>query len=195
MKLPKNILIEKACSGDASRPVLNSVYLERMEDGRSRLLATNGRIAAIVPVLCEEGDASGYITADALKAARKAAGKLETASFTANGVCKMPDGQEFARPDLGKYPNVNQVIPKNETAFTVRLDPELLYRLAESIGASRGVSLEIIVDTAMPNANHAIRVRPLDNPRAETAKGSHAGYAPACMDAMGLIMPIATPNT
>src|SRR6478736_1217316 len=114
MKIPKSILIEKAASGDATRPVLNSVYLDMRgtgPNGPARLLATNGRIAAIVPVLADPADVAGYIPCDALKAARKAAGKSEDASFTANGVCKMPHGQEFARPELGNYPNFEAVIP------------------------------------------------------------------------------------
>src|SRR6478736_5586854 len=187
MKIPKSILIEKAASGDATRPVLNSVYLDMSgtgPNGPARLLATNGRIAAIVPVLAESSDAAGYIPADALKAARKAAAKLETASFVANGVCTMPDGQAFARPDLGKFPNVDQVIPKGETKWSVTLDPELLLAVAEAIGSARGVTLEFSGD------GYALRVRPHGNKNAENAKGSNVRFAPACPDALGLIMPI-----
>lgn len=191
MKLPKQILIEKACSGDAERPVLNSVYLAldgTGPNGPACLLATNGRIAAVVPVMADPSDTAGYVTADALKAARKCAGKLETAAFSANVVLKMLDGQEFARPDHGRYPNMDAAIPKDETKWSVSLDPELLYSLAQAIGASRGVTLEFCGE------GKAVRVKPMLNPRAETAKGAHAGYAPACVDALGLIMPIAQPN-
>ena len=192
MKLPKNILIEKACSGDASRPVLNSVYLAMDgtgPNGPARLLATNGRIAAVIPVLSESTDTAGYVTADALKAARKCAGKLDTATLSANGVLKMPDGQEFQRPDLGKYPNMDCVIPKDETKWSVSLDPELLYSLAQAIGSERGVTLEV------SGEGKAIRVRPMSNPRAESPKGKTVGFAPACPDALGLIMPIARLNS
>lgn len=184
MKLPSSsVLIEKACSGDASRPVLSSVYLERLENQpiQGRLLATNGRIAAVVPVVVTDADKSGYIPADALKAARKHG----NAEFLANGACVMPDGQTFARPDHGKYPNVENVIPKGETKFSVSLDPELLYSLAQAIGSDRGVTLEFSAE------GHALRVRPCFNPRAESAKGKVVGFSPAHAEALGLIMPIA----
>ena len=183
MKLPSSsVLIEKACSRDASRPVLNSVYLERMESGpiQARLLATDGRIAAIVPVVVTSDDKAGYIPTDALKASRKHGGE-----FTANGACTMPDGQTFARPDHGKYPNIEQVIPKGETKFSVSLDPELLYAVAQAIGSERGVTLEFSAE------GHALRVRPCFNPRAESAKGKLIWFSPAHAEAMGLIMPIA----
>lgn len=186
MKLPKNILIEKACSGDATRPVLRSVYLDMSgtgPNGPARLLATNGRIAAIVPVLSDAADSAGYIPADALKASRKS--KMEAPQFTANGVCKMADGQEFTRPDHGNFPNIDQVIPKGETTFSISLDPELLYAVAQAIGSERGVTLEF------SGEGYALRVKPTDNPRAESAKGANVGFAPACPDALGLIMPIA----
>lgn len=187
MKLPKQILIEKACSGDATRPVLNSAYLDRSgtgPNGPGRLFATNGRIAAIVPVLVEDSDSAGYITADALKASRKCAANLEAATFSANGVLKMPDGQEFPRPDHGKYPNMEQVIPKDATVTAFSIDAELLYNLAQAIGSERGVTLEFSGD------GKAIRVKPCHNPRAENAKGKLLRFEPACMDALGLIMPI-----
>lgn len=147
-------------------------------------MATNGRIAAIVPVLAEEGDTAGYLPLDAIKASRK--GKQETAQFSANGVCKMADGQEFQRPTPGNYPNMDQVIPKTDTKFSVSLDPEILYALSQAIGSERGVTLEICDD------GKAIRVRPCNNPRAESAKGKRVGFVPASIEALGLIMPIAT---
>lgn len=183
MKLPAQILIEKACSGDASRPVLNSVYLRKTDiPSRGELLATNGRIAAVVPVLLSDADSAGYIPAEALKASRK--GKSESPEFTANGVCKMADGQEFTRPDHGNYPNMDAVIPKGATVWSVSLDPSLLHDLAQAIGSGRGVTLEFSAE------GHALRVKPCDNPRAESAKGKLERFAPAAPEAFGLIMPI-----
>jgi len=146
MKLPKNILIEKACSGDAARAILNSAYLQKLENQihPARLLATNGRILAVVPVLIGEHDSAGYVTQDALKAARKAAAKLNDMEFSCNSALTIKDGQTFSRPELGNYPNCDQVIPKDETVYSVSLDPELLLSLAEAIGASRGVTPEFI---------------------------------------------------
>lgn len=185
MKIPTSALIEKACYGDASRPVLNAVYLKTASAPHpAYLLATNGRIAAYLPVVTDEADKAGYVTAEALKAARKGAKGAETASFSANGVCKMADGQEFARPDLGNYPNMESIKPKDEVRFTVSLDPELLLQLAEAIGAARGVILEV------RGENSAIVVRPCVNPRAENAKGRKVGYVPAELAASGLIMPV-----
>lgn len=184
MKLPEQIQIEKACSCDASRPMLNHVYFQRNADGfhKDRLLATNGVIAAIVPVLASESDVAGYICPASLKASRKS--KLESPEFVANGVVKMADGQEFARVDLGRYPNMDAVTPKEETKFSISIDPELLYQLAQAIGSERGVRLEVSGD------GKAIRVKPINNPRAKNAKGSQIKFVPACPDALGIIMPI-----
>jgi len=182
MLLPKNILIEKACSGDASRPVINHVYLQTLENQvhQARLIATNGRIAAIVPVVKHE-DTEGYISSEALKASRKGNG-----SFVCNGVCEMPDGQKFSRPELGKYPNIDQVIPKDAATCSFSIDPELLYNLAQAIGSSRGVTIEYIGE------NKALRIKPTENPRAENSKGRMIHFTPECKDATGLIMPIST---
>lgn len=184
MKLPKQIEIEKACSCDPTRQILNHVYFQRDAAGihKDRLLATNGTIAAIVPVLAGAADVAGYICPAALKASRKS--KLESPEFTANGVVKMADGQEFARGDFGKYPNIDQVTPRDETKFSVSIDAELLYQLACAIGSERGVTLEI------SGEGKAIRVKPTNNPRAKNAKGGSAKFAPACPDALGIIMPI-----
>jgi hypothetical protein len=181
MNIPASVLIEKAASGDASRPVLNSVYLRTTAiPSRGELLATNGRIAAIVPVLISAEDKAGYIAIEALKAARKGNG-----SFIANSACTMPDGQTFARPDMGNYPNFDAATPKGETKLAISLDPELLYQLAQAMGSERGVTLEFSAE------NHALRVRPCDNPRAENSKGRTVRFAPASPEALGLLMPIA----
>lgn len=182
MKIPKNLLIEKACSSDSNRPVLGSVYFERNFSGSHKdcLLATNGMIAAVVPVSASESDVAGSIPPEALKASRK----NKSEDFSCNGVCKMPDGQEFVRKDLGKYPNVSQIMPKGAVKFTASFDPELLYALAQAIGSERGVTLEFTEGT------NAIRVVPCSNNNAKNAKGSRVGFAPACLDAMGAIMPI-----
>lgn len=164
-----------------SRPGLHHAYLDT---AKSRLLATNGTIAAILPVSCDETDAPGWLTDDTLKAARKCS--RDSAVYLAAGpvMAKMPNGMELERPQLGNYPNMDAVIPSEETKFSASLDPEQLIALAHAIGASRGVTLEFCGD------GKAIRVKPCNNPRAKKPNGKIAGYAPAELGALGLIMPV-----
>ena len=184
MKLPKNVLIEKACSADASRAVLNHAYLETDAEGfhKSRLIASDGYILACVPLLVDSADKNGAIPAEALKAARSSEKRSEEITIAAYGVCKLPNGLEVARPDVGSYPKVDYLFPRGEVRHRISLDPELLYRLAQAIGSGRGLTIEVI------EGSQAYRVRPHTNSGAKTPKGTLARFAPACPDAVGLIM-------
>ena len=76
MKLEKKYKIEKATSDDFTRETLNQIALQG-----NRLIATNGRIVAVVPVDREEKDEDALIPRLALMAARKNTTKEDRKGF------------------------------------------------------------------------------------------------------------------
>lgn len=175
MKLPKNCKIEKATSTDSTRPAIGEPWLD-VEAGK--LVATNGRIIAVVPVEIEEGDASGYVTAEALKAARALVGKHLPLAIKANGSLALYNGVTFPRPgvdDLGQFPNWKQVIPEKQEKPAIRIafDVKLLSALCEAMGTS-GVILEASDDLT------GIRVIPT----------GVSACQPGSPQAFGVIMPL-----
>lgn len=128
MKAPKTKLenvCEKARKG--ARPYLTAPYLDV---AKARLIATNGHALVLHPVGIDEGDTSGHVPLEALKAARakRADGVISlNGNATAGGV-------QYPRPDLGQYPDVDRVIPaKPDTPPTVIFDAELLLKLAQAM--------------------------------------------------------------
>ena len=73
MKFNRDCQIEKVCTHPKMiRPPLENVWLD-IE--KKRLLATDGKIMAIVPCEPEEGDISGYISPESIKTYRQASKK------------------------------------------------------------------------------------------------------------------------
>lgn len=171
MKFNKHSKIEECVSHDPTRAVLHNVHLD--VEAKS-LVATNGHMIAIVPVEPEEGDVTGYVTPEALKAAREG-GKFHEPSISCNSSLALPDGRSFPRPkaeDIGNYPNYKQVIPEadRQVAFTVRLNAEYLYSIAKAIsdGKNTVVTLEF--------AEHIRRAHPdgtfTEHPQPIVVKGA-----------------------
>lgn len=147
MKLDKACKIESASEGKKGlRLQLRDAYLD-VE--KNRVLATDGYVAAIVPVEIEAGDTSGYIPTEALTQARKAtAKKADAIALMCNGSVTLPDNRTFPRENLGTFPNVDLVIPKPETRnFTTGLDVKLLVKLADALGTDY---LDLSYDTTSP---------------------------------------------
>ncbi len=143
MKFNRDCEIEKVCTHPKMiRPPLENVW---MDVEKSRLIATNGKIMAIVPCIPEEGDVSGYVSPASIKEYRKAARKSYV-TLQANGALKI-DGTTFERPTVenkGTFPNVDQVIPKDEegVTMTIGIDAALLYTLSQALGFDQ-VTLKI----------------------------------------------------
>ena len=133
-------LIEKAAGIHDIRKHLNDPYLDTE---KKRLIATNGHIAAIIPVEVSEADTSGPISAEALKAARKAAKGSPLGGIAPTIACtektlEVGQGPTYPRPDLqNKYPDIDKVIPKTKGYIKVGLDAKLLYDLALAIGEGK----------------------------------------------------------
>ncbi len=183
MQIHKAAKIERCVSQDETRHVLTQPYLD-IRDGEARMVATDGKCMAVVPVDVDAADVAGHVPAESLKTARKVWGKL-TLNTLAVGEASVSVGDyQWKRPvDMGKFPNWRNVIPspENDRTETLRvgINPELLSRVAEAIGAGEHVILEIPVETQgryKGQVMNAIVVKPSD-------KGAVAG-------AFGLVMPV-----
>ena len=177
MKIPKSCQVEKAISTDAHRTCIQHAYLSG-----NTLTATNAIVMARIPVERDVHDADGYVSKEALKAARKAAGRLNYPAIQANGALTLPNGQSFPRPQEGdgfsKWPNCDQVwnpVWGRPVKFKIAFSTEQLADLAAAMG-TEGVTLEITAET------DPIRVLPCNTRK---VKSSHIG-------SKGIIMPIRT---
>jgi len=210
MIIPANCKIESAACPDSVRFVLTEPYLDvqTAADGArtGQLVATDGMIMAIVPVVLDEHDTSGWVGIAPLQAARKSAGSKRPTELVANSAaqfagCTMPRSSVWppavapvilpgdTAPIPPNFPNWRQVlVPSSSDDILVTFDMALLVRLAKAIGAE-AVTLAIprnafetpTVDHPDRNPNAvcgAMAVRP-----AGDAKGSGAH---------GVLMPMRT---
>ena len=146
----RNTKIESAVDSKDMRDHLSEPYLDVENE---RLVATNGKILSAIKVEVEPDDVSGYISKDALVAARKIAKtyKEETIEIRANGSLELKNGDKFNRPNVGTFPNIDNILNMLETdpAKTIRLgiNAKLLLDLAKSLAnATQEVVLDLVVD-------------------------------------------------
>lgn len=206
MIIHKDVKIELAASSDQTRAAICEPYFSiDAETGKASLVATDGRMMAIIPVEhSAEHDVAGYVPADALKASRKLANKKNPLSqIKLNGTAALDNGAQYPRHgNTGakvpyNYPNWKQVVPAADrpVAFKVRLNAEMLYRLAQSIGCE-AVELTFAPHLEKP-AKHGTGLAPVAQPILVTPitwnpKGginSDAQTPPAPL-AKGILMPI-----
>lgn len=177
MKIDNALKPELVCSKDATRPILQQAYLKG-----DRLVATNGRSLAVIPVEREDGDTDGFISPAALKAARKLAKRRDAVSIKANGCLALADGTQLPRTEPGQFPNYEQVIPKTPEEshkITLALDAKMLLDLAQALGSDKVKLCITGGDTVQP-----ILVSPLEQNRFGAALGK------AKEGAFGVLMPI-----
>jgi DNA polymerase III sliding clamp (beta) subunit (PCNA family) len=138
-----------------SRTYLNAAHLD--VDG-SRLVATDGHKLVCVPVTIEDGDTSGPVTAEAIKAAIKAAGRTGYAAIACNGSLAVANGPSFPRPgDLGEFPGFDRIIPKEGTA-QIGINAEYLAAIQKAAGA-KGIGLQFALNAdGSIDASSAVRV-------------------------------------
>lgn len=176
MKTIKECVIEKSISTDKTRKVLQNVYLKG-----NNLWATDGRCMTVVPIEREEHDVDGFVTVDALKAARKVKTADGSVQIGLNGVQALSNGQQFPRPtdqELGQWPNCEQVYElamAQKVTFKIAFDLELLNKVAAGLGCE-AVQLEF------ESAEKPIVVKP------SFKKGQPIANA----NARGIVMPIRT---
>ena len=146
----RNTKIESAVDPKDMREQLSEPYLD-VEN--KRLVATDGKILTAIKVEVEPDDVSGYISKDALEAARKIARKdrEDTIEIRANGSLELKNGDKLNRPDLGTFPDIDNILNMLETdpAKTIRLgiNAKLLLDLAKSLAnATQVVILDFVID-------------------------------------------------
>lgn len=136
MQIPKECKIEKACDPKARRyPGMRHARLVG-----DNLVASDGRVIAVVPVIeRDEGDTDGYISVEALAAARKASGhwRGRDAVVLANSELTVPGaGVKMLRPKESEYPNWAAVLPdKGRGKLRIGLNAKLLHNLADALGS------------------------------------------------------------
>lgn len=169
-KSDKKVQPELVAAKDASRPVLNTVHLNAE---KSEVWVTDSYMAARFPIELDEGDTSGPIPIDALKASRKSPMKYGTTSIALNGdaqvrVCDS-DGSNPASPYLtvprgaGEYtfPNLSELFPENIAEFEIGIDAGKLYKLAKAMGDERVRIRFTMGGDGEPSNLRPFHVRPL----------------------------------
>ncbi len=165
MKLSKNVRPEMCVSKDSSRQHLAHTYLHA-DDGV--LVSTDGHRLLVVPVEVEEHDAPGFVSADAIKAARKAAPKKDKLGkpndsfhLQCNGACVTPEGTSYPRPAKDETPPPYMAVVTSftsEDSFTVGINAKYLLEAAKAIGSADGhIRLTIKHDS---DGLHPLRVDP-----------------------------------
>jgi len=161
MKLPKDCLVELACSVKQNLPTMEEPHLD-IEKGLGNVVSTNGHIISVVPVELGEGDVAGPIPIAALKGARKLAKREDNITLDCSDAEKVTisDGRTFPRITI-QYPNWRQVIPSKDLGVTasICIDANLLAKLAKSLG-TKAVKIETMKDSL------GLRVTPQTTKRA-----------------------------
>ena len=130
----QNRQIFKAAGNNDVRYYLNQPYLDTDE---SVMVATTGTVLAVCPVELDEGDTSGPVTTESIKAAIKASpgSRIDkTANIKANGSLVLDNGATYPRPEDVNYPDYKRIIPdKDKAEMVISLDAKLLKDLADAI--------------------------------------------------------------
>ena len=135
MKLPNRQIYKAVESTRGVRQILQTPYLDT---DASAVIATNGHILAYCPVELDEGDTSGPITAESIKAAIKQSPMTcrvdKMANIKANGSLILDNGASYPRETVGQYVDYKRVIPdKSQAEYVISLDAKLLKDLADAI--------------------------------------------------------------
>lgn len=135
MLINKDLKVELIASKDVTLQHLMHAHLDAE---KKRLVATDGHRMVIVPVTVEKGDDSGSIPVDAIKQARKLAGKSrDEAQVKANGAIVLESGATMPRPKVD-FPPYEQVVPSYRPGtggtVTIAFNARYLHELAQALG-------------------------------------------------------------
>lgn len=171
MKLSPYNEIWRVLKSEPGRYAMHAASLE-IEDGMGRLVATNGRALAVVPVELSEGDEPGLVPREAIGAPPQNVEGLDDDGEWYSVRAALPQAEIRVRkggssvthdhkaPE-GEFPKWNSVLPAADAPGTlvVKLSTELLHDLARAIGAAeKGVTLRIPQPGADGEIRTAIRV-------------------------------------
>lgn len=181
MKTQKACRIELAASQDKTRSAICEPFLD-VTNAKGTLVATDGRMLAMLPVEIETADDAGYVSAAVLKEARKQAARDGTTYAELSASAKLPNGATMPRTETQageKYPNWRQVVPAKHDAPVVEiaLDAWRLWQLAQAMG-TQCVRISVLA------ADRPFLVYPVSGGKYSDAD------RPANMDASGVLMPV-----
>ncbi len=181
MNYPKTQLLKAAAKEDGRYAMHNVLF----EDGK--LIATNGKILALLPVTEADDDVPGLIPRQAVELAHRGGTPVKgcrmVSGINGNVRAQNKDGSlvDVTRPDEdAEFPKWRQVMPEvsESTHFSVMFNVSLLHDLCLAMGATT-IRMKISKDLkAYPNS--PILVTPLTNIDCENAS----------KDAIGVLMPI-----
>jgi hypothetical protein len=147
VRIPRACRIEGVVSEDFERLGITNAELEIVAAPRTgRLVASNGKVIAVVDVQLDHGDESGPVSVEALKAARANHRPrsedpqvlCRATNLKTFGPPKASGPSEFSRPKT-VFPPYKGVIPDcspgDPGTITVGLDAQLLIDLARALGA------------------------------------------------------------
>ena len=142
-----NLIIDRKKGNES----LHSILLTETNE----LVATDGNMIAILHPELEEGDTPGRLPPEAIKEAKKQAGRHAencVIDLTADDKAKLQNGATFSRDSNPSFPNWKRCIPNTkEHTFKTGLNVNLLLKLAKSIGANGGV-VELSFNPEKPEA-------------------------------------------
>lgn len=129
MKVPMH-RVEAAVSTDPDRFTIRNVNL-----AGDKLVATDGRILAVVPVEREDGDVDGMISTSAMASARQADKKSVRLSKKFATTRRKGHIVLHPREQEGTFPDWTLVPPKDDDkpVMAIALDAHLLVKLASAI--------------------------------------------------------------
>lgn len=197
MRLQAKCKPESLASRDPSRPVLTCLFLRIVElDGvrHGYLEGTDSYKLGRIPVELDDDDTEGFVTRDAIEAARK--GKADRLICNGSLAFTTADGGTVSmpRPEPGKPVNADQLLDVSPAMiegqrFTIGVNPVLLLELANAFG-SDAVELEFTAVKGKPDAEGATdfrpsNLRPISVRPLQTRRGVKHPSEP-----IGLVMPI-----
>lgn len=181
MKIDKTSKLEKCAATSPTRYAMDVVYLDLQDKKHPVAVATDGKVLAVVPVELEDGDEAGMIPIEALKEARRGAGRGDTARIEVNGTLRAWGKKgpvTYERPDDVPFPDW-RAVTKHEAQTTdkslrVCLNAKLLLNLAQALGSD---SVEL-------------RFQPFDTDNGQVCPMDVRPVQGGVHDAHGVIMPI-----
>jgi len=187
MRFDKRYKIHQAAAREESRYMIAAIKLELEPP---QLIATTGRICAIVPCTVNGNDTEGLIPKPAIVAAVKGKQILEAVLERAE---PQPDGAESIdvyqdgalvsshKLAEGNFPRWQEVVPKIEgNDLVIGLNPYYLVDLAKAIGcASTGIGVELRVKLIKVDGEHRVADKPIRVTALENDEG-----------AFGVMMPV-----
>lgn len=149
--------IDHAIAKENSRFAINGAHVRFRPDGEPIAEATDGHMLAVVECVGHQGEYSAIVPGHMLKK-RKSGTSLEINGRISNGVVECD-------PYEGNFPPCADVAPRDlgKSHVAISLNPGLLKRLADSIGADRAVTLAVELNEDGTAPGKPIRVMNADN--------------------------------